>query len=187
MRLPNQFAPRTSFAIALGLALTILAMTPADSHAAGLWNMPTTLRQCMGAGLGPGYHAPIAKGPWYKSTVERQGIVRLRNAPQPPMPAHHAGHYAVDYSHSTIPAMPASHGYYSEPTMAAPGTTIFEAPAMAPRVQPVPRSTASGATAPASAAVPQAEAVKKPAPNKPAEPASPSDSLRPDPLPLPPR
>lgn len=67
--------------VGTGLALALIAGETAD--AAGYWNLPGSLCQCLGCGYGPGYHAPMMLGPashagWCDHRVER--------LPYPPTP-----------------------------------------------------------------------------------------------------
>ncbi|QDT68610.1 hypothetical protein MalM25_15330 [Planctomycetes bacterium MalM25] len=66
--------------------LTVAGMTLAASGSlgAGYYNMPTNLRQCLGYGYGPGYHAPMLLGPMMKSGIEAQRLRRTPSAFAPP-------------------------------------------------------------------------------------------------------
>ena len=41
------------------LLVAQMLFTAAHTQAAGYYNMPSSLRQCLGYGFGPGYHAPL--------------------------------------------------------------------------------------------------------------------------------
>ncbi len=54
------------------------------ASAAGLYNMPTNLRQCFGVGFGPGYHAPLLLGNPYHAGNEAKPIKWLPRGLAPP-------------------------------------------------------------------------------------------------------
>jgi hypothetical protein len=65
------------FAIAVGTAYI------EQAPAAGYWNVPGTVAQCMGHGYGGGYHAPLILGPIRCDCWGLGTPVRLRCAPSP--------------------------------------------------------------------------------------------------------
>lgn len=161
-----------STALFATLAIAILATNAA--HGAGWYNMPTNLRQCMGMGFGPGYHAPLVLVQPCRSHVAAQGIQYTRHplqpascqhgycgqmttlAPQAPMPhveASYAG--AMPYAGATMPMVAPHPVAYPTPT------PVTRPPAVAPTLAP------------------------QQAPQMPTQPVSPSDMIVPEQLPLP--
>ncbi|TWT48893.1 hypothetical protein [Botrimarina hoheduenensis] len=68
----------------LGVSLTLLGvLSVAETQAAGRFNLPTSLPQCLGIGYGAGYHAPLTLSHVWRGGTEWQRIQRL---PQPPAP-----------------------------------------------------------------------------------------------------
>ena len=53
---------RASHCYLAALTLTMVTATTSSVFAAGYYNMPTSLPQCLGLGYGPGYHAPLMLG-----------------------------------------------------------------------------------------------------------------------------
>ena len=61
----------------LVLALASL-LSAVEAGAAGFYNLPSNGRQCLGYGVGPGYHADLLLGPSYKSRTASGRIRRVR-------------------------------------------------------------------------------------------------------------
>jgi len=158
-----------------------LALTPA-TQGAGLWNMPTNLRQCFGYGHGPGYHAPMIMGPRITSNVASKSVRRVRHAPKPhhydqgfgasmtTLPAHAPAYHAPAYSHAQqhYAPLPAGDYYYqgvTQPVVAEPqgAPTV---PAVRPKPAPnrQQQEPASPSDRPAAGG-PQPESIPLPAPN----------------------
>lgn len=156
----------------MGSRLLVALFAPAallageSAVAAGLMNMPTSLRQCLGYGCGAGYHAPIQLAlPGTVKTASQP--VRYNRRPGPP--ASCASGFCG--SSSSLAGVNPESYYYQAPMhpVASPGyyndsqpTQIFAAPDPLPQRLP--------ATRPARGR---------------AEPQSPSDSSTPETLPLP--
>lgn len=157
-------------------------------QAAGIWNMPSNLRQTMGMGFGPGYHAPMVKNYWFTSKLASQPVKRVLRSPQASScPGGFCGLMT-----SLEGGQPGeSHLYHVQPSYHAP---VPSQPPMYHQQswQAVPRPSASQSV----------ETIKRPLPQPPKElkilkpkkkangqelkePASPSDGPRPESLPLP--
>ncbi len=52
-----------------------------QAMAAGWYNMPTSLMQCIGYGYGPGYHSPLILGPRMAAGIEAKRTVYVPRAP----------------------------------------------------------------------------------------------------------
>lgn len=70
--------------LSAGVALAVAAAGANSAEAAGFWNMPSNLRQSLGMGVGPGYHAPLALGRTMRATVAAQPVKRMPHAPIAP-------------------------------------------------------------------------------------------------------
>lgn len=141
----------------------MLVATGGRCEAAGWWNMPTSLRQCLGYGFGPGYHAPMLMTPPCNSNVAAQGVIYRVHAPKPgPCSGGFCGEMTAlgGYGHFDAPAHLPGPTYYqaapSEPTLAPPPSIVTPVAPTRPPGMPV------------------------------TEPPSPSDARQPEPLPLPP-
>lgn len=66
------------------LTVASVALASVEASGAGYFNMPTNLRQCLGYGYGPGYHAPMLLGPMIKAGIEAQRLRRTPSAFAPP-------------------------------------------------------------------------------------------------------
>lgn len=76
--------PMMSLACHCFAAFTLtVVMASSPVFAAGYYNMPTELPQCLGLGYGPGYHAPLLLSRSYKAKTATQRVRRLP-APLPP-------------------------------------------------------------------------------------------------------
>lgn len=71
------FTTTSPIALSVGLSLAIVSVT----EAAGWYNMPTSVPQCIGLGYGPGYHAPMVLGPRLASGKETKRISHVSRAP----------------------------------------------------------------------------------------------------------
>lgn len=150
-------------------ALVIAAAAAPAAQAAGPWNMPTNLRQCLGFGVGPGYHAPMILSNPLRSTTAAKGVVYVRHPPS-------AAHCANGFCGSMSSLGGCTEGYtehvYASPAaaMSQPMTYEHAYPAMQPTLAPtrVPGTPVAPST-----------------PVAPAEPASPSDRAQPEQIPLP--
>lgn len=87
------------------VALSCVVIT-GEASASGFYNMPTNLRQCLGYGYGPGYHAPMVLGPMWKTRLASQRIQRIPHALSPPA---HSGF--VEPSVLAMPHTSTGHGY----------------------------------------------------------------------------
>ena len=163
------------------VGVALIGAPPANG--AGLWNMPTNLRQCLGYGHGPGYHAPMVMGPRITSETASKSVKRVRYAPKPhytsggfsssmaTLQSHSPVYHAPTYSHAPQ--------HYAQPMHVQPGHDYYYQGA----TQPVVAEPQGAPTVPAVR--------PKPAPNrKPQEPASPSDrpaagGPQPESIPLP--
>lgn len=67
-----------------GATIALAMCFASDALGAGYFNMPTNLRQCLGYGYGPGYHAPMLLGPMMKAGIEAQRLHRVPTAFAPP-------------------------------------------------------------------------------------------------------
>jgi hypothetical protein len=65
-------------------ALLAWAAGATSAGAAGYWNVPSSFCQCMGYGLGAGYHAPLVLGPVSYDGWLATNLHRLPYAPAPP-------------------------------------------------------------------------------------------------------
>lgn len=72
---------RTSVNWKLAAAAMLVMLFAASTHAGGYFNMPSSLRQCLGYGHGPGYHAPMRLAPAWKAPGAAQPIRRTRSLP----------------------------------------------------------------------------------------------------------
>ncbi|MEO1497213.1 MAG: hypothetical protein AAFV43_08695 [Planctomycetota bacterium] len=63
-------------------SLTLILAIGDRAAAAGRFNLPTSLPQCLGVGFGPGYHAPMLLGPAMRAGTESQQVRRLPAAPR---------------------------------------------------------------------------------------------------------
>ncbi len=72
--------PRLLWVLTFVWAACVVAPAPG----AGYFNMPTNLRQCLGVGYGPGYHAPMLLGPAMKAGTEAKRLRRTPAAFAPP-------------------------------------------------------------------------------------------------------
>lgn len=64
------------------VTMTALLGVAASAHAAGRFNLPTDLPQCLGYGYGAGYHAPILLGsPWAARSLGHERVQRRFLAP----------------------------------------------------------------------------------------------------------
>lgn len=69
------------------MVATVACAAASESLGAGYFNMPTDLRQCLGVGFGPGYHAPMLLGPALKAGIEAKRLRRVPAAYAPSAPA----------------------------------------------------------------------------------------------------
>lgn len=76
-------------------------LSPGVSDAAGLYNMPTSLQQCLGVGVGPGYHAPLMLSPWWKAGIEAKTVKRVKHPFSPPCASSFAAPTVWNGGHST--------------------------------------------------------------------------------------
>jgi hypothetical protein len=60
-----------------------LIVSGKEVWAVGYWNLPGTVYQCLGYGVGPGYHAPMVLGPVSCEGWLAHDVHRLPNAPTP--------------------------------------------------------------------------------------------------------
>ena len=67
-----------------GAAVALASCLAPNASGAGYFNMPTNLRQCLGYGYGPGYHAPMLLGPMMKAGIEAKRLHRVPTAFAPP-------------------------------------------------------------------------------------------------------
>lgn len=88
------------------LALVAVLTAGPAVHGAGYYNMPTSLPQCLGVGFGPGHHAPLVLGPWWKAKITAQRVQRLPAPLAPPVGCEFgaASCWDAGYSHATSPA-----------------------------------------------------------------------------------
>ena len=69
------------------VATIVVAASALPVHAAGYYNMPTSMQQCLGLGYGPGYHAPLLLSRSYKARIATQRVQRLPAPLSPPYPS----------------------------------------------------------------------------------------------------
>jgi hypothetical protein len=69
--------------LAVVFAVVFGAADPELVRAAGYWNVPGTVAQCIGHGYGGGYHAPLILGPIRCDCWGLGTLVRLPCAPSP--------------------------------------------------------------------------------------------------------
>lgn len=60
------------------VALVGLLLAASSVEGAGFYNMPSSLRQCVGYGVGPGYHAPLCLGPAEQAGIASKPLIRTR-------------------------------------------------------------------------------------------------------------
>lgn len=125
-----------------------------DLMAAGWYNMPTSLPQCLGYGYGPGYHSPMILGPRLAAGVEAKRVVYVPRAPisQPcgnsfgessciDLGSGSTNHFDGDQYHQAMPTM-APTDYMSsasQPVLAPPANYGGPLPTLtAPSPQQVP-------------------------------------------------
>lgn len=87
------------------VALSCMAIA-GEATASGFYNMPTNLRQCLGYGYGPGFHAPMVLGPMWKTRLASQRIKRMPHALSPPAQSGFAQPSALE-----MPYASGVHGY----------------------------------------------------------------------------
>lgn len=149
-------------------------------EAAGIWNMPSNLRQTMGLGFGPGYHAPIVKTYWFTSKVAAQPVKRVLRAPQSSACANGfcGGMTMLDSSYS--PRVEPT--YHAPPQSQAP---VYQQPKWQGSLSPGVVNPPEGISRPATQPTNEMKTLT-PRGQQGREPASPSDGPKPIALPLPP-
>lgn len=106
------------------LIVSVGLVIGSEANASGFYNMPTSLRQCLGVGFGPGYHAPLLLGPMMRGSVAAQPIQRL---PQPLSPPGSCGFDEPSYYSAPVEAYGA-HGMGIPMTHSAPLNTTGSYP-----------------------------------------------------------
>lgn len=111
---------RIGFRVLAVVGMIGVVVLGSHASASGFFNMPTSLRQCLGVGFGAGYHAPLLLGPVHRAPTASQSVIRVR---QPFAPAGHTGF--TQPSRLGLAHPPTGHGY-SDPYAAGypmPATT----------------------------------------------------------------
>ncbi len=70
--------------LAVTIVTAVAATTALPATAAGYYNLPTSLPQCLGLGYGPGYHAPLLLGRALRAETATQPVRRLPAPLSPP-------------------------------------------------------------------------------------------------------
>lgn len=166
---------------ALLAALALVAAPPAEG--AGLWNLPTNLRQCLGIGFGPGYHAPfVTQVPVLSKTATQPTIYTLHPPRASGCPSGFCEGMSSLGGYAPVAYETHVHGPHVH------GAPVgYGAPGVSPNPAPVFYGAPTPTLAPSQSPI-SAEPVARP----PGEPASPSDfggvpagQPRPEPIPLP--
>lgn len=156
----------TSRSLLQRLFVALLVGTTSAASAAGYYNMPTSLRQCLGMGFGPGYHAPLLLGPSLKAGTATKPVTRL---PMPLAPPATAGFTATPtlFSGAEFPYVPT--GMTEQPVSPSlPAESIHPA-AMDDGTTigtPIRRTPSSARTAPIFAPPTQGEIIPLPQPTR---------------------
>ncbi|MGL4512056.1 MAG: hypothetical protein ACRCT8_03125 [Lacipirellulaceae bacterium] len=113
--------PRLAVAALVTGVLVTGLLVASSASANGRFNMPTSVPQCVGVGFGPGYHAPMVLGPWWKSWSGQQKLDRVGTPLAPPTAAgDFCGPSSVDSSWDAYQAPATDGGYAPQPTLPAP-------------------------------------------------------------------
>ena len=113
----------------------VAAAAMAPAFGAGYYNMPTSLRQCLGVGFGPGYHAPMVLGPMWKARAAAQPVERVPAALAPPY-----GGFDAPAVWSDGPAVERWHGPMADPFQQLPAISD-SIPTSAPSIAPATHGT----------------------------------------------